>query len=265
MKLLKFGFYSFAFTGLLVGLNQTSALAFTLDLFTDANDTFPSTTIPYQTVEANPIFGGTVSASDTDTGLSDVAWGQRRLDLTSTAGITTIGDSNIKVFGSPATSASVNSESGTTIDSAMFTWGFDTNTDYEDITDNGADNTFGLDIVNIDLNGADIVFSVTDNNNDRGSVTVENITSTGSISFPYNDILTDNPDVTLGNIKKIEMEIVNVPTDFDVTFDLIESRYDADFPNVPVPFEFSPSLGLLLCSGVFGFKRIKKRLATSKA
>ena len=51
------------------------------------------------------------------------------------------------------------------------------------------------------------------------------------------------------------MEILNAPADFDATFDFIESEY--------IPFEFSPSLGIILCGGLFGIHKLRKRLQSN--
>ncbi len=250
-------FYSLGLGVLLLGFVPSNASAFTLDLFTDGNDVFPNTTVPYQKVQVDTVFNQ-VSASNLDTGLSGVAWGQRQLDITASSSF--IGSAKIEIFGNPSTRATISSDDSVTINTALFTWGFDSNTEYQDITDGGTDNVFNLQIISIDQNGADIKFTVTDNAGERGSVTVENITSTGAKSFAYSDILTNNPNVNLGGIKKVQMEVLNAPTSFDGSFDFIESANDPFYPEVPVPFEFSPSLGILLCGGFFGVYKLRQKL-----
>ena len=251
MRSIKFGICSLAFGVVLAGLNQTSTSAFTLDLFTDGNDTFPSTTIPYQNVEANPIFD-TASASDIDTGLSDVAWGQRKIDITSTSA--TIGSSNIQILGSPVNRSTISSDAGVTINSAKYTWGSDSSTPL-DITDSGTDDSFLVSVFSIDLAGATFTFSVEDDDNDVGNIS-QPVDSIGDTYFPYETLTNNFPNVDQTRIREVGLEITNAPADFDASFNFIRSAAQ------PVPFEFSPSLGLILCGGLFGINKLRKRISS---
>jgi hypothetical protein len=254
----RFNIYSLGLGVLLLGLVPNSAAAFTLDLFTSGNSlTGKNNNIPYQKVEVN-LEENSDSASDLDTSLSNVAWGQRQLDITASS--SGLGTAQIEVIGGTQTRAKISSQAGVTIDSALFTWGFDSNTNYLDITDGGTHNVFNLNIITIDQNGADIKFRVTDSQGDFGEVIVDNITSNGSKSFAYNDIITNNSAVNLNSIKKVQMEVLNAPADFDSQFDFVQSAYDPAFPPAEIPFEFSPSLGIILCGSLFGVYKLRKRL-----
>ncbi|GAB4534785.1 MAG: hypothetical protein Tsb0014_21230 [Pleurocapsa sp.] len=243
----------FLYSSLLLGLTQTSAMGFTIDLFTDANDTYPSTSIPYQKIEATGVFGSTTATTVTHTGLNDVLWGQRQLDLTVSS--SEIGAGTIEVFGSPLTKASINSDSSATVDLAKFTWGSDDNTTYVDITDsvNGNnDNAFNLTVLKTDLtNGVDITFTVTDSAGLTGSVS-QNVDSTGTVSFLYQDISNETPSIQLGSIKKIEMSATNAPEAIDFEIDFLETG--------EVPFEFSPSMGIILLGSFLGISKLRKKL-----
>ena len=254
MRLIKFSICSLAVSVVLAELNQTSASAFTLDLFTDGNDIFPETTIPYQNVEANPVFN-TMSASDINTGLSDVAWGQRKIELKSTS--ETIGKSSIQILGSPANRSTISSDAGVTIDNAKYTWGSDSSTPL-DITDSGTEDSFLVSVFSIDLAGATFTFSVEDGDSDVGSIS-QPVNSTGNIYFPYETLTTNFPNVDPTRIREVDLEITNAPADFDASF-----NFNASFDSIrsaaqPVPFEFSPSLGLIFCGGLFGIYKLRKR------
>jgi hypothetical protein len=236
---------------LLLGLASTPAMSFDLDLFTDGNAT-NSFGNPEQQLPISVIKNTSQSVTDTDIGLTGVAWGQRRLDLSATAAVAKNGTGDITVTDG---TADISAKSSLTVTSAKFTWGFDSNTVYQDITDGGMDNALSLDVISSDQGGTDLALKVTDSNGDFGTASALDITAGGVENFLYSDILTSNSAVDLNAIKKIEMNITGAPADFDASFDFIKSA--------AVPFEFSPSLGLIMCGSFFGFHVCKKRLKSN--
>lgn len=239
MNLFKHIIYPIAISGLSLGLKQTPAIAFQLDLFSDAVDAT-------QSVE---VLGKNDSGFDIDSGISGTDLGRRRLDISLDNNSLISG--KIQVFPS-ATLASISSDSLTTISSAKFTWGSDT-TPAQDITTGGIDNSFRVNLLGIDQSvGATFTFTVEDSDGDVGVIS-DNISSIGSSYFPYDNL---NANVNQESIREVSLEITNAPESFDATFDLIES---AVLP-VAVPFEFSPSVGLIFCGGLFGINRLKKKL-----
>ena len=252
MKSLKFGVCFLSINALLIGLECSSAKAFTLDLFTDANEE-PVPSVKRQKIETQAFINSFVS--DTDTGLSGTDLGQRTLELT----VDELSEDNasIQVISSPSqNTASISSNSGVTIESAKFTWGSDS-TIPQDITDGGADDSLLIDIISIDLTtGADLTFTFEDSDGDIGSI-IQNVSSTGNVYFPYETLTNDFPNVNQTAIREISLDITNVNPDFDARFNFVESAVQ------PVPFEFSPSLGIVLCGGLFGMNKLKKKLKSN--
>ena len=250
MRFIKFSIYSLAVSVVLAGLNQTSVSAFTLDLFTDANDEIA----PGEFLQQVDVSRTNLSGSDLDTNLSGTDLGQRNLEITLESGSRRSGFINVDTF---LGEGSVASNPGTTIETAKFTWGSDSTTPL-DITDNGANDPFDsflIDVVSIDLAGATFTFSVEDGDNDVGSIS-QPVNSIGEVYFPYETLTTNFPNVDQTRIREVGLEITNAPADFDASFDFIESATQ------PVPFEFSPSLGLIFCGGLFGVNKLRKRKAS---
>ena len=257
-KLLKFGVCFLGINALLIGLDRSSAKAFTLDLFTDANVEVVSG-VKRQRVTTEAFVNS--FASDTDTNLSGTDLGQRTLELTvdefslDNASIQVI--SNTRVSPNQNT-ASISSNSGVTIDSAKFTWGSDSTTP-QDITDGGTDDSLLIDILSIDLTtGADFAFTFEDSDGDTGSI-IQNVSSTGNVYFPYETLTNNSPNVNQTAIREVSLEITNAPPDFDATFNFVQSAVQPQ----AVPFEFSPSLGLVLCGGLFGINKLQKKLKSN--
>jgi hypothetical protein len=239
---LKFNVYSLCISALFLGSYQTSAMAFTLDLFSDVESGSS------QKVTLDPD-NSQFTGSDTDI-LPGTALGERRLDLTISP--TSLGLASLKVSNNKA---SISSEADTTISSAKFTWGSDSTTP-QDITDVGTDNSFQLNVLTIDLvQGATFTFTVEDSDGDVGEMS-QNITSVGDTYFPYQN-LTNSSNVNKAAIRQISLDITNAPESFDATFDYIQSAQQ-------VPFDFSPSLGLVCCGGLFGLNKLRKRLQSSQ-
>jgi hypothetical protein len=71
----------------------------------------------------------------------------------------------------------------------------------------------------------------------------------GDTYFPYQSF---NNNVNKTRIREVSLNITNAPQSFDASFDYIQSA--------AVPFEFSPSLGLVLCGGLFSVNKLRKRL-----
>lgn len=252
MNFIKIGFYSLAINGLLLGLHQTSAMAFTLDLFTDANtELVPG--VKRQRIETEPFVSS--FARDTDTNLSGTDLGQRTLELTVNEFAPSRASMQILSIGSTNSyTASISSEAGVTIESAKFTWGSDS-TAPQDITNGGVDDSLLLDIISADLSGNTLfTFTFEDSDGDIGSIS-QNLISEEDIYFPYETLTNNFSNVDQTRIREVSLNITNAPQDFDASFAFVESAVR------PVPFEFSPSLGLVFCGGLFGINKFRKRLA----
>lgn len=239
---LKFNVYSLCISALFLGSYQTSAMAFTLDLFTDAQNGSS------QKVTLDPDLNQ-FTGSDTDM-LPGTELGQRTLDLTiSSTSPTSLGIASLKVANGKG---SINSDSDTFISLAKFTWGSALTTP-KDITTGGIDNSFQLNVLTVDLQGSTFTFTVKDEDGDEGSVS-QNISSIGDKYFSYQNFPA-NVDKT--RIRQVSLGITGAPPSFDATFDFIKSAQQ-------VPFDFSPSLGLVCCGGLFGLNKFRKRLKSSQ-
>lgn len=239
MKFIKFGFYSLAISSFFLGFNQTSVSAFTLDLFTDAEDSLQSVIVE----------GANDSGFDIDNGITGTDLGRRRLDVSLNS--SSVFKGQIAVAPSSGL-AFIASDPLTTISSAKFTWGSDSTTP-QDITTGGTHDSFLIDVLSIDLSGATFTFLVEDSGNDTGSIS-QPVNSTGNIYFPYETLTNNFPDVDQTSIREVSLEVTGAPANFDASFNFIQSASE------PVPFAFSPSLGLILCGGLFGIGKLQKKL-----
>lgn len=240
---------SLGLSALLLGLSQTPARGFTLDTFSDANvELAPG--VEQQLIEAdflNPY------VFDVDTNLSGTDFGERRLDLTlKTNG--TGGSIDVFSISGVSSTASVSSNAVSTIDNAKFTWGSDSATprNFRDIS--GHD-SLAIEILSIDLvEGAEFTFTVTDSQATPQTATIADrlINSVGTQYFSYSDFEANNPNINLNSIEKVELTVVPQIAAFDTTFDFIQSAQE-------VPFEFSPTLGIILGGSFIGFNILRKR------
>lgn len=257
--------YSLAFGILLLGAIPNPAMGFTLDLFndTESNSTFidpPGFAFPYdgQQAELNGSnFGGQplVPSSDPDTGLSDVIGGQRTLSVeennTVATGSPGGGTINLKVD-TAKEEVSFNVNAGTN-GSASILWDGITASD-EDLTIDDQ-NSFLISILSIDIvSGVTLNFEVTDEFSNSGVIS-NPVSSTGNAYFLYDDVM-QNPantsNVSFKDARSIEFYTSGEPDDLDFRFDFITSSN--------VPFEFSPSLGIIIGGGFLGINILRKKL-----
>ena len=243
--------YSLGLGVLLLGLVPTSAMGVTIDLFqsvdNDIND--PDDDDIVQTVIRNR--SNTSLLTNTDSGLSDVIGGYRTLGLqiigqnspTSRAKSEFLVDTEVN-------KATLNTDNGLT-PRATITW-------------DGGDGTLGSNGVDLTADGHDsflldittdlevtFTFNIEDTGNNTGSIS-QDIASTGQYYFSYNDPAVSAVDFS--SIKSISLVTSNEPDSLDYTYNFIETAEN------PVPFEFSPSLGIILCGSFFGAFKLRKRL-----
>ena len=217
---------------LILGLSQTPAIGFTLDMFSDGAQFITTTS----------------NASDSVSSITGTDFGNRTIEVNMSYGRGSI------EIDTGNNRASINANSLSDINFAEFTWGSDTATpqDFEDIS--GHD-SLAIEILSIDLvDGADFQFTVTDSQATPQTAVSQKITikSTGTIYFPYSDFETDNPNINLNSIEKVVLRVDNSPEAFDTTFDFIQSAE-------AVPFEFSSTLGIVIGGTFIGFNVLNKR------
>ena len=223
-----------------LGLSQTTVSAFTLDAFSDSNESLQNL----------QVFPPSTSGSDPDTFLSGTDFDNRTIELT----ILGENQSGASILINPfATSAFVSSNAGTTIDSAKFTWDFDVNTNpgYVNFKDDPTHDSLQIEILSIDqVAGANFKFTLTDSSSDVVMLD-QDISSIGTQNFLYADFEAQG-NINLNEITKVNLDITNATQDFDTSFDFIMSGQE-------VPFEFSPTLGIIIGGSFIGFNILRKR------
>ena len=264
---------SFAFGALFLGLAQTSAMGFTLDAFTEYNNNDNlGFTVDGQQAQVNG-FGGIITPSpdtDTDLNINLVFSGQRTISVSDLNNSEE--DVNFKVFDGNA-SLSVGSS---TIGGAEIIWdGYQGSTaNFVDIQelDNGNPTQFSFQI-NVDSldigddineNPDELVlgFEIQDTSGNSANITqsiTQNVSlgNSQSFYFPYQNRVESTID-NGGNVNLQQINYIRFYTDSenvgdDFNFSFIQS-------SEVVPFEFSPSLGLILGSSLFGFLKLQKKL-----
>ncbi|WP_036483334.1 hypothetical protein [Myxosarcina sp. GI1] len=127
-----------------------------------------------------------------------------------------------------------------------------------DLTKNG-DNAFLINVLFLDQT-ANLEFIVTDIENDSGSI-IKNVPKYNEsvagytqgvgrdTAFNYNKI--DNNEVNVKNVKSISLTTNNAPSALNFQYNFVQTTK-------AVPFEFSPSLGIIICAILLGFFRLRK-------
>lgn len=248
MRFIKFNIYSLAVGVILAGLNQTSASAFTIDLFGEP-----------QFAGSNSATSGTFT-DDTVTGSANIFGGDRFLSTTIVDGSgSPVTFNGINIFGNKA---SVIAEPGATV-GGFFEWAGIDGVGSEDLT-GGLLNLDSIQVSIISVSEeVDLEFIVEDADGTIGTLS-KNIPDeqTGEYYYSFSDfIATETTNSTVGldfeSIDYIKMGTVGtVRPQMDLSFDLVQSAVQ------PVPFEFSPSLGLIFCGGLFGINKLRKRRAS---
>ena len=254
-----------AFGSIILGVSANPAMGFTLDLFkdTESNSTTinfpPEIPVPYdgQQAELNGNdFNGQpyVPSSDTNTGLSDVIGGKRTISVTENTPISpnNNGGSLINLKVDPVnTEVSFNVSSGSN-GTASILWDGITGSN-QDLTRDDQ-NSFLIRILGID-SSATFNFEVTDASNNSGVIS-NPVNTTGDSYFLYDDVV-QNPDNTSNvdfvNAKSVKFYTSNEQDDLDFRFDFVTSANT-------VPFEFSPSLGIIVSGAFIGINVLKKKL-----
>ncbi|MDJ0899141.1 MAG: hypothetical protein QNJ55_10050 [Xenococcus sp. MO_188.B8] len=227
-------------------MSQNPARSFTLDAFTDATEE-PAPGFKRHLITAD-LFNNPVS--DSDTGISGTDLGERTIELKMFNG-----SGSVEVLFNPndsSSTASVSATSGSDIEYAKFTWGSESATP-QNFRDISGHDSLAIEILSIDLvEGADFQFTVIDSSGHSALSSIQQIESTGTQYFSYNDFETNNPSINLNAIRQVELKINNSPIAFDTTFDFIQSAEE-------VPFEFSPTLGIIIGGSFLGFNILRKR------
>jgi hypothetical protein len=233
---------SFGLGALLLGVVQTPAMGVTIDLFNDVNDLEDG----FQTVFDSSTTSTPVR-EDTDTSLSDVLGGQRYIKV----------ETYQKAGGGSQVGGLLE------VDPVLTIVGFSTGTNVkahatlrwdgggslnQDLT-LGGHNSFRLEVSTIDQY-VTLNFKVDDTSTNSGIIS-KTINAPGTYYFPYSEA----SGVDFTSAKSIELYTSAEPTELDFTFDFAQTDIDP----ATVPFEFSPTLGIILCGGFFAMKNSRKK------
>lgn len=256
MKLLNI--YGVGIGALLLGLISTPAMAFSIDFFDSTNvntynPPFNGATYNGQRVEIGEALD-LYPSTDTDTNLSNVIGGQRTISVTRKAQ---------PAGGSGAISLNVNPTNRTaSFDVASQSAGsfsIDWNGNFgsqKNFTAGGLD-ALEIGVLQVDNNGITFNFGLTDGLGNSGVIT-KTVNSSGNARFLYNDIVqngSNQANLDLTNISSLKFYTSGEPESSDLAFDFIQT-----INSQAVPFEFSPSMGLVFFGGLFGVHRLKKKL-----
>ncbi len=228
---------------LILGLSQTSARGFTLDAFSDVD------VEPFQEAFDNTLGDGGDSVTDGQTtSLSDVIGGTRTIEVEKL----TNSRSSKSVAGDVDTDTNLFSYSSSTATQGSFSliWDGNFSPDESDLTDDGGtqQNFFQVNIESNDL-GVTLEFDISDGTNNSTYQQSIPAMTTGPLYFPYASF--SNPSV-LESAQSITLRSISAPAALDLQFSL--------FAKAEVPFEFSPTLGIIVGGSFIGFNALKKRL-----
>jgi hypothetical protein len=248
MKLLNI--YGVGIGALLLGLISTPAMAITIDLFQDVNNPVGNIN-GTQSVTDLLNDGNPVSLTDSNLDPTGVIGGQRTIAVNNrnSTSTTTLTVNSINQMANFSSSNGVRSDLSITWNGSSF------GSNGIDLTDGGTQKFFLLNGSN-DLR-VDLVFDVTDINGNTSTLSQRiapslsdedgNLISTNKF-FGFANF-TGNGDFTKAS--SIKLSSTNTLAGLDMDFAFIETA---------VPFEFSPSTGLLFVGGLFGISKLKKKL-----
>jgi hypothetical protein len=122
---------------------------------------------------------------------------------------------------------------------------------YLDLTENGDKNAFQINVTRNDL-GLKLNFDVTKANNTVASYTSPQIAAgtTGNLTFPFASFSNSS---AFQEAKSIRMYSSNEAEDLDFSFTLFQTTKI-------IPFEFSPSLGIIIGGGFLGLHTLRKKI-----
>lgn len=248
MKLLNI--YSVGIGALLLGLISTPAMAVTIDLFSDVNDKENGEQVVIDTASNG------IPITDTDTFLTGVIGGQRTLQVNKRNGSSSL--RSLLIVDPSQKNATFSSDNVVRSDFSI-TWNGNFGAGGIDLTDGGTQNFFLLNQTN-DLGGT-LVFNVTDINNNTSTLSQAILPSATDFDdnlIPRNEFFrfaNFTGDADLTKASSIKLSSTNTTAGLDMSFALVAT-------SAAVPFEFSPSMGLVFFGGLFGIHRLKKRLKT---
>ncbi len=233
-----------SFLGL--GLFQDSAMGFTLDLFNDV-DSDPDQAVVDNTYND----GGKTLTNGSGAALSNVIGGVRTIEVEKLTNNSTFND--VRAFVSTETNIFSYSSSSGTQGSFSITWDGDFGAGIDLIDEAETDqNYFQIDVAQNDL-GVTLEFEVSDEATPTPNTSTYQQSipagTLGSIYFPYASF--SDPSV-LESAQSITLRSVGAPAALDLDFSVVGTSQN-------VPFEFSPTVGIVLGGSFIGFKVLKKR------
>ncbi|MDJ0647645.1 MAG: hypothetical protein QNJ60_02970 [Xenococcaceae cyanobacterium MO_188.B19] len=242
---------------ILLGLAQTPAMGFSLDLFTS----FQTSDFQDVTLSGNSSAG--TSRTDQDQNLDTTVFGgKRRITITKTSSQRVRGTNELILgcdldLGCVSGTAAINVAANVIINSEILWDGNDTSNTPTDFTIDGGVVQQGIVIniesLNLGTGDGDITLNfelrdTSDNVATLSQTITSNIASPTNIDFRYFNRIESTSDAG-GDIDLTNIDYARFYTsDENVSDDFIFNYIQTD-----VPFNFSPGLGLIISIGVFGF------------
>ena len=264
-----------AFGSIILGVSANPAMGFTLDLFseTDSNTAdlyiggslFQEDTL-YQGQEvrvnqdSSTLTGLLYKSEESDTGLSNVQGGNRHLKIETSSGSK---EASLAVGTTSENILNLNTDSKTTSIGTVV-WNGSSSIDFNNLNTNAAlgldlesfdpdDDSLGINIEFADQGGS-LELTLSDGANthtDTQSIPIVNNTPPKSIYFDYGTYEAES--ININSIQYIAAEISGPPAS-DIDLNFLETAVR------PVPFEFSPGLGIVVSGAFIGINVLKKKL-----
>jgi len=229
---------------LLLGLVQTPAMSINIDLFNAPADGQQSIEIDGSqplNYFVNNIFDGL--------DLNNTIGGKREIQLTLIGRPEKNNNNGTKLTVNPTIIPKISLSTDDELKSrATILWGRDSGSALGDLTDEGRDNSFELNVKSIDQ-PVTLNFFVKDTLGNEGTIS-NSISSSNNTSYFFKYSAANN--VEFNSIQYVKLYTSNEPESLDLSFNSITTAQ-------AVPFEFSPGLGIVLSSGFFCFHALKKR------
>lgn len=236
----------FSASTLILGLVKAPARGLIIDFFNDVDDDIEGLQFIQDTMKdgapVTDIDGATIP-------LTDVIGGIRLLEVNKLTG----SSSKRSLLEVDATSNRLDfSSDNNSTGSFSLNWNGDFDgagsNNFLDLTESGNKKSFLVSVLTNDL-GVNLNFEVSDGTNTAKLTQTLASGRTGNVYFSFANFTNQT---ALAQAKSIKLYSSNAPAGLDFSLALIENSEE-------VPFEFSPSLGIVLSGSFFGFCAIRKR------
>jgi hypothetical protein len=242
---------------LLLGLIQTPVKGATIDLFSDVEDDVAGEQSVKDTSANNS------AVNDLDSNLTDVLGGKRTISVSKTLpknNSQTAKFAEFTIDPTPGTQEASFSATASTAGTFSILWNGDFDgagsNDYIDLTENGDKDAFQINITTNDL-GVKLKFDVTKTDNTVATYTTDPAITAGTLGNFTIPFASFSNSSAFQQAKSIKLSSSSEPTELDFSFTLFQTTKI-------IPFEFSPSLGIIIGGGFLGLHTLRKKIKASR-